>query len=84
MQFEHVVLLGGITVIAAVVIAAAELDQPKYTDEELTRIEARYFEPRVAARQVSDDYLAEHKFKQIQESERKEITNYVIPQHPQG
>jgi hypothetical protein len=84
MQFESVVLLGGFTVIAAVIITAVESDQPQYNDEDRTRIEERYFEPRVDARQRSDDYLAEHKFRQIQESERKEITVHVDPQQTQS
>lgn len=84
MQFEHVVLLGGFTVIAAIIFTAVEPDQPKYTDEDRTRIEDRYYETHVDIDQQVADWQAENRLEQIQESERKEIIVHVIPQHPQG
>lgn len=80
MQFEYVVLIGGCAAIGVILITAIKAQ--KCEPEELSRVESRYYEEKVAARQRSDDYLAEHKYQQIQQSQRKEIivnVDSVIP-----
>lgn len=82
MQFETVVTLTGCVAVGAVIVVNA-LSQSE-DDQGPSRIESRYYEERVAARQRSDDYLAEHQYQLLQESQRKEITINVIPEHIEG